>query len=115
MKGSVFWDKIVPRLLSSYAALSFLILWIGMAAALIINPDWLESLWNWFQTLPSLLRILVWVFLTPLMTALWIWNSDWGTFLKLLAYAGIAGWTALAISSFKKAFWHDPGQGSSSF
>lgn len=104
MNGSQFWEKILPRLLSSYAVLSFLALWMGLAAALLINPDWLVSLWSWVQALPSLIRILAWIFLTPLLTALWIWNADWATFLKLLAYTGLAGWTALALNSFKKAF-----------
>ena len=105
MNSSSFWDDLVPRLLSTYAVLSFLILWIGLTAAVILNPGWLEDLLGWVQALPVLFRILVWVFLTPIMAALWIWNSDWGTFLKLLAFGGIVGWTALAVNSFRKAFW----------
>lgn len=105
MNGSFIWDKLVPRSLSSYAVFSFLLLWIGMAAALLFNPEWLGTVWSWVQALPALVRIPAWITLTPVLTALWIWNSDWSTILKLLAYAGIAGWTALAVSSFKKAFW----------
>lgn len=105
MDDSIFWNKTVPSLLSSYAVLAFAVLWIGFAVALIVNPAWLEDLWNWVQSLPSLVRILAWIFLTPLMTALWIWESSWTTILRVLAFAGIAGWTALALSSFRKAFW----------
>lgn len=104
MNSAPFWDKTVPRLLSSYAVLTFVILWIGGAAALVFNPGWLDVIWNWVQTAPSLARVLAWVFLTPLMTALWIWNSSWTAILQLLAFTGIAGWTALAVSSFRKAF-----------
>ena len=104
MQDSPFWSITVPRLMSSYAFFAFLVLWVGLAIALMVNPDWLKEIWNWVQALPSLLRILAWVFLTPLMTALWIWESDWTTFLRLVGFAGLAGWTALAVSSFLKAF-----------
>ena len=105
MQISSFWDTTFPRLLSTYAVFVFAILWIGFASALIVNPDWLESIWNWVLTLPSLIRILAWVFLTPLMAALWIWESSWTTIFQVLGFVGIAGWTALAVSSFRKAFW----------
>ena len=105
MDGSTFWNRTVPRLLSSYAVLSFVILWIGFAAALIVDPGWLEEIWNWVQATPSVVRILAWIFLTPLMTALWVWDSSWSTILQVLGFVGIAGWTALAASSFRKAYW----------
>ena len=104
MNSASFWNKTVPRLLSSYAVLTFVVLWIGLAVALMINPVWVERLWKWIQELPSLVRILAWIFLTPLMTALWIWESNWTSIVRVLAFAGIAGWTALAVSSFRKAF-----------
>ena len=103
MNDSSFWSITVPRVLSSYAVLTFTILWVGFAIALIVNPEWLDLLWNWVQALPSVLNILAWVFITPLMGALWIWESSWTTIIRLLAFAGIGGWTILAVSGFLKA------------
>ena len=103
MSDSAFWSNTAPRVLSSYAVLIFLMLWVGFVIALVVNPEWLDILWNWVQRLPAVLRILAWVFITPIMTALWIWESSWSTIVRLLAFAGIAGWTALAVSSFLKA------------
>ena len=103
MNDSPFWSITVPRVLSSYAILTFVILWVGFAIALIVNPEWLDLLWNWVRALPSVLKILAWVFITPIMAALWIWESSWTAFVRLLAFAGIVGWTILAVSSFLRA------------
>ena len=104
MNESPFWSITVPRLMSSYAFIAFAILWVGFVIALILNPAWLDALWDGVGALPSALNILAWVFLTPIMTALWIWESSWSTLVRLLGFAGIAGWTALAVSSFLKAW-----------
>ena len=104
MKNSVFWDVTVPRIMSSYAIGMFVILWVGLVVALIVNQGWLDMLWDWVQTLPLILRIIVWLVLLPIMTGLWIWQSSWSIFVQVLAVAGMIGWTWLAISSFIKAF-----------
>ena len=103
MNDSSFWSITVPRVLSSYAIMTFAILWVGFAIALIVNPEWLDVLWNWVQSLPSLPKILAWVFSTPILAALWIWESSWTAIVRLLAFAGIFGWTILAVSSFIRA------------
>ena len=103
MSDSSFWSITVPRVLSSYAVLTFVILWVGFAIALIGNPEWLDLIWNCVQALPSVLKIFAWVFITPIMAALWIWESSWSTIVRLLAFTGIVGWTTLAVSSFLKA------------
>jgi hypothetical protein len=78
-------------------------LWIGFAIALAVNLEWLDLLWTWVQTLPSLVQIIVWVLFLPIMVALWIWQSSWPFLVRLLAFAGIVGWTLLAVSSFWRA------------
>jgi len=100
MTEATFWNTTFARALSAYAMLAFLVLWIGLAAALILHPDWLGTLWDWANSLPGALRILAWVFLTPLMATLWIWNASWPLVQRLLGLAAVAGWTALAVSSF---------------
>lgn len=104
MKNSMFWDVTVPRIMSSYAIGMFVILWVGLVVALLANQGWLDMLWNWVQTLPLILKIVVWLVLLPIMTGLWIWQSSWPVFVRLLAGAGMVGWTWLAISSFVKAY-----------
>jgi len=100
MSDSTLWDVTVPRVMSTYAVLIFAILWIGFAAALIVNPEWLDTLWNWVRALPLVLEIIVWVLFLPIMVGLWIWESTWPSFLRWLGFVGIIGWTLLALSSF---------------
>ena len=103
MRDSSFWGVTVPRVLSTYAIVIFAILWVGFAIALVVNREWLGSLWNWVGALPSLVEIIVWLIFLPIMVVLWIWESTWHTLVRLLAFAGIVVWTLLAVSSFLRA------------
>ena len=103
MRDSSFWNVTVPRVLGTYAVLIFAILWVGFAIALVVNREWLDLLWNWVRALPLVAEIIVWVLFLPIMVGLWIWESSWPYLVRLLASAGMVGWTILAISSFLRA------------
>jgi hypothetical protein len=53
--------------------------------------------------LPPVAEIIVWVVFLPIVVGLWIWESSWPALARLLAFAGIVGWTLLAVSSFVRA------------
>jgi len=103
MKDASFWNIFFTRLLSTYAIVIFAILWVGFAVALVVNQEWLDSLWNWVRGLPLAAEIFVWMALLPIMVGLWIWTSSWPVLVQLLGAAGIVGWTAVAVSSFVRA------------
>lgn len=103
MTDSSFWSGIFSRVLSIYAIVIFAILWIGFAIALVANREWLDLLWNWVRTLPTVTEIIVWVFFLPIIVVLWIWKSSWSTLVSLLSFAGIVVWTLLAVFSFWRA------------
>jgi hypothetical protein len=89
--------------MSTYAILIFAILWVGFAVALAVNREWLDLLWNWVRALPPVAEIIVWVLFLPGMVGLWIWESSWPALVRLLACAGVVGWTLVAVSSFIRA------------
>ena len=103
MKDSSFWKVTVSRVLSTYAIVILAMLWVGFAVALVVNREWLDWLWDWVRALPSVTETLVWVFFLPITLGLWIWQSSWPTFVRLLAFAGIVVWTLVAVSSFVRA------------
>ena len=103
MKDASFWSVAVSRVLGIYAIVIFAMLWIGFAIALVVNPQWLDLLWNWVRALPIVAEIIVWVLFLPIMVALWIWESSWPAIPRLLAFAGIVAWTLLAVSGFVRA------------
>jgi hypothetical protein len=78
-------------------------LWVGFAIALVVNPEWLDLLWNWVRALPTVAEIIIWVLFLPIMVGLWIWESSWPALVQLLALAGIVVWTTLAVYSFIQA------------
>lgn len=104
MKDSSFWEMAASKVLSSYAVATFAVLWIGLVVALIVNRDWLDLLWNWVQALPTALRITIWIIFLPHMVGLWIWSSSWPVLGRALGFAGILGWTVVAVYNFIKAF-----------
>ena len=104
MSNSTFWEVTVPRVVGIYANVIFFVLWIGFFAALVVNREWLDVLWNWAQALPMVLRIIVWVLFLPIMVGLWIWESSWPLPGRLVGFTGIVAWTILAVSSLIQAF-----------
>jgi len=100
MRDSSFLDVTVPRVLSTYAIVIFAILWVGFVIAVVINREWLGLFWNWVQALPFVAEIIVWVLFLPIMVGLRIWESSWPVLVRLVAFAGIVGWTLLAVFSF---------------
>ena len=104
MRDASVWSVAVSRAMSIYANLVFVVLWVGFVIALLVNPVWLDILWDSAQGLPPLPRIVVWVLFLPIMVGLWTWESSWPALVRLLGFAGIAAWTLLAASSLYKAF-----------
>jgi hypothetical protein len=102
MSDSSFWSVAATRVLSIYAIAIFAILWVGFAIALVVNPEWLDLLWNWVRGLPLLVEIIVWVAFLPIVVGLWIWQSSWPMLVRLLAAAGIVGWTMVAVVNFRR-------------
>ena len=100
MKDSSFWTGTFSRALSIYAIVIFAVLWVGFVIALLVNPEWLHSLWNWVRALPLVAEIIVWLLFLPITVGLWIWESSWPALVRLLGFAGIVAWTLLALSSF---------------
>jgi len=104
MTESSFWGDTVPRAMSFYAIVIFVVLWVGFAIALVVNREWLDILWNLVRELPLVVEMIVWVLLLPIVVGLWIWESSWPALVRLLGFAGIVGWTGLAVSSLSR-FW----------
>ena len=104
MRDSSFWAVTVPRAMSIYANVVFMVLWVGFVIALVVNREWLDMLWNWAQELPAVPKIIVRVTILPIMVGLWIWESSWPALVRLVGFTGIVAWTLLAVSSLYRAF-----------
>jgi len=103
MNESSFWSDTIPRAISIYAIVIFVVLWVGFAVALFVNREWLDLLWNWVSALPAVMEVIVWVLFLPIMVLLWIWESSWPALMRLLGFAGLVAWTLLAVSGLARA------------
>lgn len=104
MRASTFWDVTVPRAMTIYANLVFVVLWIGFVIALAVNREWLDVLWHWTQSLPLVPKILLWVLFLPIMVGLLIWESSWSALARLAGLAGIVAWTLVGVLNFFRVF-----------
>ncbi|MCJ7695802.1 MAG: hypothetical protein MUO40_10300 [Anaerolineaceae bacterium] len=104
MRKSTFWNVTLPKVMTVYANLVFLALWVGFIIAIVSNRDWLDLLWIWVQALPLLPKIIIWILILPIMVGLSIWKSSWSTLASFFSYAGIVVWTLTAVRSLFKVF-----------
>ena len=104
MRDSIFWDVTVPRVMTIYANVIFVVLWGGFVIALVVNREWLDVLWNWAQALPLVPKIIVWMVFLPILVGLWTWESSWPTFGHLVGFAGIVIWTLVAVANLFRVF-----------
>lgn len=77
-------------LISIFAFPVLTALWLGFGAALLLNPELLDKAWRLFRSWNILLQLFVALLILPVMLGLWIWQTRWPTWLRLLLVAGIA-------------------------
>lgn len=70
----------------------FTLLWFGFVAALIFNRELLDSTWKWFRRQNILVQLVLAVLLLPLVLGLWIWETKWPAWLRLVLVLALAGW-----------------------
>ena len=78
--------------ISAFAILTFL--WLGFAAALIFNQAILDSVWLSFRGLPFIGQALVGLLVLPVALGLWIWETSWPLWLRLVVIVGL-GWVTI--------------------
>ena len=66
------------------------LLWLGFAAALVFNPAILDSVWTAFRDLPWVVQGILWLLVLPITAGLWIWETSWPLWLRLLLVIGLA-------------------------
>ena len=76
----------------SFAILS--ILWLGFGGALLFNQALLDTLWQIFRGLPLAIQVLLGLLLLPLVLGLWIWQSPWPFWIRLILVIGL-GWATV--------------------
>ncbi len=66
------------------------LLWLGFGAALLFNRGILDRAWASFRTLPVLIQIVLGLLVLPVALGLWIWQTRWPAWLRLVLVIGLA-------------------------
>ena len=65
------------------------ILWLGFGAALVFNQALLDTILHLFRGLPLAVQIVVGLLVIPVFLGLWIWESSWPLWLRLILVIGL--------------------------
>lgn len=67
----------------------FGILWLGFGYALIFNQVLLDTVWQFFRGMPFVAQIIIGLLVLPVVLGLWIWESSWPIWLRLILVIGL--------------------------
>lgn len=80
-------------LISIFAFTILTVLWVGFGAALLLNRGLLDKAWHTFRSWNILVQLFVTLLLLPVVLGLWIWQTHWPVWLRLVLVAGLAWMT----------------------
>ena len=78
------------KIVSVAAFAIFTVLWIAFGAALIFDRSILDSVWQSFRGFPAIIQVVVGLLVLPVTLGLWIWESSWSLWLRLVLVIGLA-------------------------
>jgi ABC-type amino acid transport system permease subunit len=68
-------------------------LWLAFGAALVLNRALLDRAWQSFRNLPLLVQLVVVLLFLPVVVGLWVWETRWPIWLRLVVMLGLAWMT----------------------
>ena len=77
------------RVINIFAFTVLTLLWIAFAAALLFNREMLDSVWQSFRSWPLIFQIIVGLLVLPVTLGLWIWQTSWSIWLRLILVIGL--------------------------
>ena len=73
----------------------FAALWAAFGAGLIWSHGSVDAAWDSIRALPLVIQGIVWILFLPVMAGMWIWETTWPLFMRLLLIVSLAGWNLL--------------------
>ena len=79
-------------LFNIFVFILFTLLWLAFIAALIFRREMLKNTWQRIRSLHLLVQLILWLLFLPVMLGLWIWQTSWPLWLRLVLIASLAWW-----------------------
>jgi hypothetical protein len=76
-------------LINIFAFAILTILWLGFGAALVFNRELLDTTWQFFRGMPLAAQVILGLLVLPVVLGLWIWESSWPVWVRLLLVIGL--------------------------
>ena len=77
-------------IISIFAFAVLTLLWLGFGAALLLNRELLDKVWRQFRGWNILLQLFVALPVLPVVLGLWIWQTPWPAWIRVVLVAGLA-------------------------
>jgi hypothetical protein len=74
--------------LSAFAILA--VLWLAFLVALVFNRTVLDAAWQTFRGWPLILQAIIGLLALPVAAGLWIWETTWPVWVRLILVLGLA-------------------------
>lgn len=71
--------------------------WAVFFYLMLTTPGGLDGMWSAVRSLPFLVQLAMWALLLPWMIALWIGQTAWPAWIRILLVAGLV-WVTLVMS-----------------
>jgi hypothetical protein len=81
------------RWINIFAFTVLTLLWLAFGVALLFNRELLDAAWQTFRGWPLVLQIIVGLLVLPVTLGLWIWETSWPLWLRLILVIGLATMT----------------------
>lgn len=69
------------------------LLWLGFGATLFLNRELLNRAWRLFRSWNILIQLFVALLVLPVVLSLWIWQTRWPVWVRLVLIVGLAWMT----------------------
>lgn len=80
-------------LISIFAFTVLTLLWLGFGIALLLNREFLDRVWRSFRSWNILIQLFVALLVLPVVLGLWIWQTRWPSWVRLVLVVGLAWMT----------------------
>jgi len=80
-------------LIGIFAFTVLTLLWLGFGIALLLNREFLDRVWRSFRSLNILIQLFVALLVLPVVLGLWIWQTRWPSWVRLVLVVGLAWMT----------------------
>ena len=79
--------------ISIMAYIVLTLLWLGFGAALLFDRQVLDRAWRRFRSWNILIQLFIALLVLPVVLGLWVWQTHWPGWLRLVLIAGLAWMT----------------------